>query len=93
VPYVRTVKTASGATAVQIVYSSHRGSRDIEHIGSAHDDAELELLKAAARERLAAGQGELDLGLTPGIRRRCCWTAPAGSPNASPPMTGCCGPA
>jgi Transposase DDE domain len=66
VPYVRTVKTASGATAVQIVYSSHRGSRDIEHIGSAHDDAELELLKAAARQRLAAGQGELDLGLDTG---------------------------
>jgi hypothetical protein len=63
VPYVRTVKTASGATAVQIVYSSHRGSRDIEHLGSAHDDVELELLKAAARQRLAAGQGELDLGL------------------------------
>ncbi len=62
-PYVRTVKTASGATAAQIVYSSHRGSRDIEHIGSAHDDVELELLKAAARQRLAAGQGELDLGL------------------------------
>jgi hypothetical protein len=63
VPYVRTVKTASGATAVQIVHSSHRGSRDIEHIGSAHDEAELELLKAAARQRLVAGQGELDLGL------------------------------
>jgi hypothetical protein len=63
VPYVRTVKTASGATAVQIVYSFHRGSRDIEHIGSAHDDVELELLKAAAQQRLAAGQGELDLGL------------------------------
>ena len=31
--------------------------------GSAHDDVELELLKAAARQRLAAGQGELDLGL------------------------------
>ena len=28
-PYVRTVKTASGATAVQTVCSSHRGSRDI----------------------------------------------------------------
>lgn len=55
--YVRTVKTASGARAVQIVHSSRRGSRDIEHVGSAHDDAELELLKAAA------GQGELDLGL------------------------------
>ena len=62
-PYVRTVKTASGARAVQIVWSFHRGSRDIEHIGSAHDDAELELLKAAARQRLAAGQGELDLAL------------------------------
>jgi len=62
VPYVRTIKTASGATAIQIVYSSHRGSRNIEHIGSAHDDAELELLKAAARQRLAAGQGVLDLG-------------------------------
>jgi DDE family transposase len=62
-PYVRTVKTASGATAVQIVYSSHRGSREIEHLGSAHDDMQVELLKAAARQKLAAGQGELDLGL------------------------------
>jgi hypothetical protein len=62
-PYVRTVKTASGARAVQIVHSSRRGSRDIEHIGSAHDGAELELLKAVARQRLAGGQAELDLGL------------------------------
>ncbi len=61
--YVRTVKTSSGATAVQIVWSCHRGSRKIEHIGSAHDDAELEALKAAARQRLADGQAELDLGL------------------------------
>ena len=64
-PYVRTVRTASGATAVQIVYSSHRGSRDIVHIGSAHDEVELELLKTVARQRLAAGQGVLDLGLEP----------------------------
>ncbi len=64
-PYLRTVKTSSGATAVQIVHSSRRGSRDIEHLSSAHDDAELELLKAAARQRLAAGQGVLDLGLYP----------------------------
>src|SRR3954451_7045418 len=62
-PYVRTVKTASGATAVQIVHSSRRGSRDIEHIGSAHDGAELALLQAVARQRLTAGQGELDLAL------------------------------
>ena len=63
VAYVRTVKTSSAATAVQIVWSSRRGSRNIEHIGSAHDDAELEPLKAAARQRRAAGQMELDLGL------------------------------
>jgi hypothetical protein len=62
-PFVRTVRTASGATAVQIVYSHRRGSRDIEHIGSAHDEARLELLKAAPGQRLAAGQGELDLGV------------------------------
>ena len=48
---------------MQIVYSYHRGSRQIEHLGSAHDPAELELLKAAARQKLAAGQGVLDLGL------------------------------
>lgn len=62
-PYVRTVKTASGATAVQIVYGSRRGARDIEHIGSAHDDAQLALLQAAARQRMAAGQLEFDFGL------------------------------
>ena len=61
--YVRTVRTASGAQAVQIVHGSRRGARTIEHVGSAHDEAELEALKAAARQRLAAGQGELDLGL------------------------------
>jgi hypothetical protein len=57
--YVRTVRTASGATAVQIVCSSHRGSRDIGHIGSSHDDAELELLKAAARQRWLPGRASL----------------------------------
>ena len=61
--YVRTVKTASGATAVQIVWSSRRGSRNIEHVGSAHDEAQVEALKAAAVQRIADGQGELDLGL------------------------------
>ena len=60
--YVRTVKTSSGATAVQIVHSFHRGSREIEHIGSAHDEVELELLKAVAAQRLHAGQDSLDFG-------------------------------
>jgi hypothetical protein len=66
VAYVRTEKTASGATAVQIVYYSRRGSRSIEHLGSAHDDQEMEALKAAARQRLASGQDGLDLGLPAG---------------------------
>jgi hypothetical protein len=85
-PYVRTVKTSSGATAVQIVYSFSKGSRQIEHLGSAHDDAGVELLKAAARQRLAAGQGELDLGLSS--------TSPSGAavtvgvPGAALPITG-----
>jgi hypothetical protein len=63
VAYVRTVKTSSGATAVQIVWSTRRGSRKIEHLGSAHDEAGVAALKAAAAQRLAAGQTELDLGL------------------------------
>ena len=62
--YVRTVKTSSGATAVQIVWSWRKGSRSIEHLGSAHDDVELAALKAVAAERLAAGQTELDLGIS-----------------------------
>jgi hypothetical protein len=49
VAYVRTVKTASGATAMQIVHSSRSGWRDIEHIGWAHDDVELDLLKTVVR--------------------------------------------
>ena len=65
--YIRTVKTASGATAVQIVWSWRRGSRSIEHIGSAHDDVELAALKSAGAARLAAGQTELDLGLSGGL--------------------------
>ena len=48
---------------MQIVHSTRRGSRDIEHLGSAHDAAELEVLKAAAKQCLAEDQRELDLGL------------------------------
>ena len=48
---------------MQIVWSSRRGSRRIEHLGSAHDADELAALKSVAAERIAAGQAELDLGL------------------------------
>lgn len=53
---MRTVKTASGATVVQIVYSSRRRARDIEHIGSVYGESEAELLKVATRQRIAAGK-------------------------------------
>jgi hypothetical protein len=53
VAYVRTVRTGSGATAVQIVHGSRRRSRDVEHLGSAHDAQAVEALKAVARQRLA----------------------------------------
>jgi len=61
VAYLRTVKTASGATAVQIVHSNRRGSREIEHIGSGHTPAEVEILRTVARQRLHANQDPLDL--------------------------------
>jgi len=60
VAYVRAVKTASGATAVQIVYSNRRGSREIEHIGSAHSPVEVEVLKTVARQRLRVNQDTFD---------------------------------
>ena len=59
--YVRAVRTASGAVAVQVVWKSSRGSRDIEHLGSAHTEAEVEVLKAVAAQRIAAGQDQLPL--------------------------------
>jgi hypothetical protein len=67
VVYARTVRTASGATAVQIVWSSRRGSRQIEHLGSAHSADELAALKVVAEQRIVAGQQQLDLGLDAGV--------------------------
>lgn len=48
---------------MQIVPSSRRGSRDIEHLGSAHGPAEEEALREMGRQRIAAGQVELELAL------------------------------
>jgi hypothetical protein len=62
--FVRRVPTASGATAVQIVHKRGRVVVDVEHIGSAHDDAGLELLLHVAHERLHAGQQVLGLELS-----------------------------
>lgn len=51
---VRTVKTVSGAMAVQVVYACWRGWRDVGHIGaSAHGDAGLEVLRRPSGRRAA----------------------------------------
>src|SRR5258707_13393092 len=61
-----------------MTWTGSRHPQDIEHIGSAHDDLHVEVLKAVARQRLTAGQGELDLGLerTEPARRGACGPLP-----------------
>jgi hypothetical protein len=61
VAFVRKVKTASGATAVQIVEKRHGVRRIVAHVGSAHDEAELAVLMTSARDRIHSGQQALDL--------------------------------
>ena len=64
--FVRKVRTASGATAVQIA-SKTRGVRTIvEHVGSAHTEPELAALIEVAKTKIQAGQLAFDLdALTP----------------------------
>jgi len=63
VVFLRKVKTASGATAVQIARREHRRDVVIEHLGSAHTEAELAALMQVGRRKIEEGQGVLDLGL------------------------------
>ena len=64
--WIRRVRTASGATAVQIAESVGGRRRIVRHVGSARDEAELGLLLEEAQRLLADDtQGELDLGITP----------------------------
>ncbi len=78
--WIRRVRTASGATAVQIAESVNGRRRIVRHVGSARDDAELGLLVEAARRLLADdAQHELDLGITPKARKVEMVAAPAGT--------------
>jgi len=52
---------------VQIVEKRGGVRRILEHIGSAHTDAELAVLMQAARDRLHEGQQVLDLGVDPDV--------------------------
>lgn len=90
--WIRRVRTATGATAVQIAESVHGRRRIVRHVGSARDEAELGLLMDEARRLLEDDQqGLLDLGITPSVAKAVMIAAPSvglfaspGSPAASP---------
>lgn len=64
--WIRRVRTASGATAVQIAEYVDGRRKIVAHVGSAHTDAELGALLERARLLLQdAGQDELELGVEP----------------------------
>ena len=61
--FIRRSAGRSGSTKVQL--AERRAGRNVilEHIGTAHDEAELAVLMEVARERLRPGQAAFDLGL------------------------------
>lgn len=63
--FVRRVRTASGALAVQVVLKQGGQVLDVDHVGSAHSDDELASLLEVAASRLRPGQDALDLGELP----------------------------
>lgn len=67
-PFLRKVKTASGATAVQIVAKRHGVRTILEHLGSAHDEAELAALMRIGHDKLHANQPMLELSTQRGVR-------------------------
>ncbi len=60
--YIRKVKTKSGATAVQIEYRVGSQRVGLTHIGSAHNEIELNALLVLANERIHERQPVLDFG-------------------------------
>jgi hypothetical protein len=57
--FIRKVKTASGATAIQIATKQKGQIVKIVHIGSAHTEEELKVLLALARKQIQGNQLEL----------------------------------
>lgn len=62
-PRVRVVPTASGARAVQVIWRYKDNKPVLDHIGSAHGDEELALLKAKAQRLIDGHQPQLDIDL------------------------------
>jgi hypothetical protein len=59
VAFIRQVKTKSGAIAIQIAYKRYGKIVKIEHIGSAHNKQEEDVLVSLANHRLHANQPSL----------------------------------
>nr|WP_068866947.1 hypothetical protein [Prosthecochloris sp. CIB 2401] len=58
---IRKVRTASGATAVQVVQNKGKQRSFLKHIGSAHDKHELTLLLDEAKQFIKAHCRQPDL--------------------------------
>lgn len=67
-PFLRRVRTASGAVAVQIVEKVGRTNRVVEHVGTAHGAVELAALVQVANDHLHPDQGALDVFATGSTR-------------------------
>jgi len=66
--FIRKVKTSSGATAVQIAHKRDGRVIKIEHIGSAHNEDDLQILLELARKRLQGNQLQLFTEAQPSLR-------------------------
>ncbi len=58
---IRTVRTASGATAVQVVVYENNTRKIAKHIGSAKNNDELEILRSSAKQYIAENEPQLSL--------------------------------
>ena len=67
--FVRKVRTASGAVAVQVMRKAGRRDVVVEHVGSAHTDAELGILLERARQVVAGDQDVLDFEVSARTQR------------------------
>jgi hypothetical protein len=67
--FVRKVRTASGAVAVQVMRKSGRRDVVVEHVGSAHSDAELGVLLERARRIATGDQDVLDFEVSARTQR------------------------
>ena len=58
--FIRKKKSKNGTIAIQIIYKRGRIVTGLKHIGTAHNDVELEMLLALAHEKIHEGQLALD---------------------------------